>query len=253
MDPQLTVADRQLSVSATNGIIGLERADWDLSATPNEDFLALLALRVVLAGYLIGNVKKTSNESGTTILVQIDPTTTTADQEHCVAARALMTPVAVYADLAGIAFRQEPSETGVLPIPLLIIGGAVSVAATIAHSWILVEVAKNAAAIVDGVLRRNDAAKEIQKADAEVVKLVNNHVIREQEAGQVLPLDEATKVAITGLNARVNALTTTAFTPNVEVKESATATPKWIWVIAVTGALAVGALGFAAGRRTVKE
>jgi hypothetical protein len=247
MDPQLTVNNRQLSVSATNGIIALERADWDLSQTPVEDFLSVLALRMVLSGYLVGSVTRTSSETGTTISVEIDPATTTADTEHAAAARALMTPVAVYADMAGIEFRAEPVDTGIVPIPLLIIGGAVTVAATIAHSWILVEVAKNAAAIVDGVLRRKDASEEIQKADAEVIKLVNNHVQREQDAGKVLPLDEATKSAISGLNGRVNALVTTAYKPNV-TSNTEPASNKWLWGIALAGALTVGVLGYAIGK-----
>jgi len=76
--------------------------------------------------------------------------------------------------------------------------------------------------VVDRALVRNAASAEIQRADAEVLKLTNLHVQREQAAGKTLPLDDATRLAVSGLQSRVGALVKQAFS-----NESKQGFPAW--------------------------
>jgi hypothetical protein len=210
MPSNLSIQDRQLSISATEGIRHLEAGDWSTSARPAEEFLAVLALRLLLAGYLIGSVNKNVASDGTTTLrVELDGRS--APPERREAAQLLVAPLGVYADLAGLSFRTQANDTGAIPIPILIVGGAVAVTVVIAQAYVVMYVAEKAANIVDGALKRNAASSEIQRADAEVLKLVNNHIQREQAAGATLPLDEATRFALAGLQTRVGSLVKSAF------------------------------------------
>lgn len=210
MPASLSVHDRQLSIAATEGIRHLEAADWSTSVRPGEEFLAVLALRLLLAGYLIGTVNKIVGADGTTSL-HVEIEANNAPPERAEVARLLVAPLGVYADMAGLSFTSQASDTGAIPVPILIVGGAVAVTVVIAQSYVVMYVAEKAAAIVDGALRRNAASAEIQKADAEVLKLVNLHVQREQSAAKTLPLDEPTRFALSALQARVGALVKSAF------------------------------------------
>ena len=210
MASTLSIQDRALSISATEGIKHLELADWTTSTRPSEEFLAVLALRLLLAGYLIGNVTKdTSADGTTTIRVELDARD--ADPERVEAAKMLVAPLGVYADMAGLKFTAKAPDTGAIPIPVLITGGAVAVTVVIAQAYVVMYVAEKAGSIVDAALKRNAASSEIQRADAEVLKLVNNHVQREQTSGKTLPLDEATRAALAGLQTRVGSLVKSAF------------------------------------------
>lgn len=221
MASTLSIQDRVLSVSATEGIRHFELGDWTTSARPAEEFLAVLALRLLLSGYLIGSVQKdTSSDGTTTIQVQLD--SRDADPDRVMAAKMLVAPLGVYADMAGLRLDAKASDTGAIPIPILITGGAVAVTVVIAQAYVVMYVAEKAAAIVDGALKRNQASSEIQRADAEVLKLVNNHVQREQASGQTLPLDEATRAALAGLQSRVGSLVNSAFE-----REASKGFPSW--------------------------
>ena len=232
MPSTLQIQDRQLSISATEGIRHLEAGDWSASVRPAEEFLAVLALRLVLAGYLIGSVNKSVSPDGlTTIQVVLDGRS--APRERLEAAQMLVAPLGAYGDLAGISFRNQ-AETGAIPIPILIVGGAVAVTAVIAQAYVVMYVAEKATAIVDGALKRNAAGSEIQRADAEVLKLVNMHIQREQAAGTTLPLDDATRQAIGGLQTRVGSLVKNAF--EAEAKSNF---PSWALPAAGLAALAV--------------
>jgi hypothetical protein len=221
MAATLSIQDRQLSVSATEGIRHLEAGDWSNSVRPGEEFLAVLALRLVLAGYLIGAVQKNVSVDGlTTLHVEIGGRE--APAERVEAARLLLEPVGVYADMAKLSFTWQTSDTGAIPIPVLIVGGAVAVTVVISQAYVIMYVAEKAANIVDGALKRNAASSEIQRADAEVLKLVNQHVQREQAAGSTQPLDEATKMALSGLQSRVGSLVKNAFE-----QEAKSTFPSW--------------------------
>jgi hypothetical protein len=210
MPSTLSIQDRQLSLSATEGIRHLEAGDWSTSARPAEEFLAVLALRLVLAGYLIGKVSKDVAPDGvTTLSVELNGGSATPDRLE--AAKLLVAPLGVYADIAGLSFRSQTTDTGAIPIPILIVAGAVAVTVVIAQAYVVMYVAEKAAFIVEGALKRNAASSEIQRADAEVLKLVNTHVQREQAAGKTLQLDEATRFALSGLQTRVGALVKNAF------------------------------------------
>jgi hypothetical protein len=237
MASTLSIQDRQLSISATEGIKHLEAGDWTGSIRPAEEFLAVLALRLLLSGYLVGSVDKTVSADGTTTLrVELDGRS--APVERLEAAKALVAPLGVYADLAGLQFAHSATETGAIPIPVLIVGGAVAVTVVVAQAYVVMYVAEKAASIVDGALKRNSASSEIQRADAEVLKLVNNHVQREQAAGGTLPLDDATRSAIAGLQSRVGSLVNAAF-----ANEDKSKFPSWaLPAIGLTAAAVVTAI-----------
>lgn len=209
MPQTLTISDRQLAISADAGIEHLASADWSASTHPDEEFLAVLALRMVLAGYLVGDVKRDVSPDGlTTIRVTLDGRA--QPSERLSAASLLVSPLGAYADLAGIEIEKRASETGdvgaPVPIPVLILAGAVAVAIVAAQAYVVMYVADKALIIVENALKRNSASKEIQRADAEVLKLVNSHVQREIASGTTLPLDDATKLALAGLQNRVGSL-----------------------------------------------
>lgn len=234
MPSTLTIQNRQLSVSATEGLRHLETADWSTSAHPTQEFLALLALRLVLAGYLIGSVTKTTDSNGLTTFHVEAPTGQVKFDERFGAVAALLEPLRYYASQAGISLTLTADETGALPIPILIVGGAVAVSAVVAQAYVVMYAAEKAAQIVDGALRRKAAASEVQRADGEVIKLVNNHVQREQAAGKALPLDDATRIAIGGLQTRIGSLVKHAFE-----QETSKGFPLWGWPVAGLTAAAV--------------
>jgi hypothetical protein len=222
----------QLSNAASRGYDRLASNDWSGSSAV-EDFLALMALRCVLAGYLVGDVSRTTSAEGkVTIDVVLDGRKSVPERAQ--AARALIAPLGAYGDLAGLEFATQQTDTGAIPIAVLIAGGVVAVSVVIAQSYVLMNIADKAAQVVDGALRRKDASQEIQNADAEVVKLVNNHIQREQNEGKALPLDAATKAAISGLETRVGSLVKSSF-------ESAAyqSLPKWVWPTVGVSAVAV--------------
>lgn len=236
---QLNVYNRQLATSATEGIRHLESADWSTSAQPRDEYLALLTLRFVLAGYLVGTVQRTTSDGKVSIAVKLDGRDSPLERRN--AARALLIPLEAYANLAGIRLDYyAKSETGAVPIPVLIVGGAVAVSIVAAEAYVLSFAVDRGAQIVDGALRRNDAAKEVQRADAEVIKLVNQHVQREQAAKQTLPLDDATRLAISGLQTRIGTLVKNAYEA-----EKASNFPAWVFPVAgLAAAAAVAAVMF---------
>jgi hypothetical protein len=233
MPATLSISDRQLAISATEGIRHFEAADWSLSARPTEEFLATLALRLVLAGYLVGSVDKLVGADGaTSMTVEIDGQSAPGERQQ--AAKMLVAPLGAYVQLANLRFVSSANDTGAIPIPLLIVGGIVAVTVVVARSYVVMYVAEKASEIVDAALKRNAASKEIQQADAEVMKLVNNHVQREQEVGKTMPLDEATRTAIRNLETRVGSLVKASYesipTPSF---------PSWVWPAAGLTAVAV--------------
>ncbi len=233
MASTLTIQNRQLAVSATEGLRHLEAADWSASVHPTQEFLALLALRLVLSGYLVGSVTKSTDSSGLTTIHVEAPVGDVHMNERLNAVAALLEPLRYYASQAGISITLTADETGAIPIPVLIVGGAVAVSAVVAQAYVVMYAAEKAATIVDGALKRRAAAAEVQRADGEVIKLVNNHVQREQAAGKTLPLDDATKLAMAGLQTRIGSVLKNAF--ESEKKEGF---PLWGWPIAGLAAAA---------------
>lgn len=230
---RLSFQNSQLATAAERGIARLERVDWSGGASAVEDFLGLLALRCVLAGYLVGTVSRSTGLDGkTTIDVVLDGRD--SDPDRARAARALVAPLGAYGDLSGLSFSSTITETGAVPLAVLIIGGVVAVSVVAAQSYVLMHIAEKAAEVVDRALKRSDASAEIQKADAEVIKLVNNHVQREQTEGKALPLDAATKAALSGLESRVGTLVKSSFESTGQK-----VLPTWLWPVVGVSAVAV--------------
>jgi hypothetical protein len=232
MASTLTIADRNLSVAATEGVRHLQDASWSASTRPTEEFLAVLALRLVLVGYLVGSVTRTTNADGTTTIAVSLPINDIGG-ERLEAAKSVLAPLGVYADLAGLQLEKRASDTGAIPIPVLIVGGVVAVTFVAAQSYVVMYVAEKAGEITDRVLKRQAAAAEIQRADAEVLKLVNMHVAREQAAGSTLALDQATKFALSGLQSRVGNLVQLGY------QSEQKGFPSWVLPVAGLAALAV--------------
>jgi hypothetical protein len=191
---------------------------------------------MVLAGYLVGSVSRSTNSDGaTTIRVVIDGRA--APPERLAAAKACVESLAAYADLAGITANYDTGDVGV-PVPVLVLAGVVSVAVVAAQAYVMIQVADRAGSIVDNALKRNAASSEIQRADAQVLKLVNNHVQREIAAGTTLPIDEATRMAIQGLHTRVGSLVQAGYQ-----KEEEKGFPVWVLpALGVTAAAVVTAI-----------
>lgn len=229
----LRFQNSQLAAAAARGIDRLERVDWSGGNRAVEDFLGLLALRCVLAGYLVGSVSRSTAVDGkTTIDVVLDGRD--SDPGRARAARAVVAPLGAYGDLAGLSFASTVTETGAVPLAVLIVGGVVAVSVVAAQSYVLMHIAEKAAEVVDGALKRSDASSEIQRADAEVIKLVNNHVQREQQEGKALALDSATKAALSGLESRVGSLVKSSFDNTVQK-----VLPTWVWPVVGVSAVAV--------------
>lgn len=232
MASTLAISDRNLSVAATEGIRHLQSADWSSSTRPTEEFLAVLALRLVLVGYLVGSVTRSTSADGQTV-ISVSLPANDIGGERLDAARAVLAPLGIYADLAGLRLEKRASDTGAVPIPVLILGGVVTVSFIAAQSYLVMYVADKAGEITDRVLKRQAAAAEIQRADAEVLKLVNNHVQREQVAGRTLSLDEGTKFALAGLQSRVGSLVQLGY------QSAEKGFPSWVLPAAGLAALAV--------------
>ena len=235
MTSSIAIQNRQLSVSATEGLRHLAAADWSTSTNPKSEFIALVALRLVLAGYLIGSVQKTTQSDGsTTIAVQISGGT--QPPERVLAARSLIDPLSAYLSAAGLSYTSR-AETGAVPIPILIVGGVVAVTAVVAEAYVVTVACEKASEVIDNALKRDAAAKEVQRADAEVIKLVNNHGAREQAAGRRLQIDDATMLALTGLQSRIGSLVKNAFQ-----SEGKGSLPPW--VLPAAGVAAAAAIAF---------
>lgn len=205
MTASIVISDRTMAAAAERGVARLETGDWGGPQAP-QDFLGVLALRMVLAGYLVGEVERTQVGDALTLTVRLDGAR--SEGERMAAAKALVLPLGAYAEMADIRVQRE---TGAVPTPLLILAGVVAVSVVAAQGYVAVVVAEHAAEIIDGSLKRSAASGELQKADAEVLRLVNAHIQREIDAGKTLPLDEATKIALANLSTRANKLVTQAY------------------------------------------
>lgn len=235
MAQALTIRNDQLAQSASIGLASLSDATWP---TPGVDeFLALLALRIVLAGHLVGTVERQSDPTGRTkIRVKFDGKK--VPEERIRAANLLVAPLGVYADLAGISYEYSANDTGALPIPLLIMGGVVSVSLVAGGAYVVTYVAKEAATVVDNALRRNAASKAVQEADAQVLQVMNAHVQREVVAGKIIEFDSVERSILDALQNRISNIVKQAYaTPDGKL-------PSWVVpTVGVLGAAAVaGAL-----------
>lgn len=209
MSQALQISNASLSESAARGVGSFATGAWDYQGAEN-DFLAVLALRIVLSGYLIGDVQRVAANDATQIIVRLD--TKTNDRDRIRAANLLFEPLKVYADLSGIRVEKiAGNDVGAIQGGLF--AGVVIVTVIAGATAVMLYVADKSATIVENALRRRSASKEIQEADAKHLEAMNLHVQREQAAGRVLPFNEAEKGFMSSLEARKSALLKSAFEP----------------------------------------
>lgn len=147
--------------------------------------------------------------------------------ERAEAAATLARTVDIFATAAG--WRGEdvgdvvtsaPREAGL--IPALVAGTVVRLGAFAAVAW----ASQYAFQVVDHELNRRAKLRELERTDAEVRALVEAHAEREVEQGQQLPLDTATKQALSGLQGR-QALATQSL-----ANENSGDSGIWGWLVA---------------------
>lgn len=228
MSQTLQIANDSLSAASIRGVEHFATGNWETS-TAEGDFLATLALRIVLAGYLVGSVERVIANDVTHVLVRLDPNNTDPDRRR--AAKLLFDPLDVYAELSGIIVkRTSPSDVGALQGGLF--AGVVIVTVIAGATAVMLYVAEKSATIVDNVLKRNAASKAIQEADAKHLEAMNLHVQREQAAQRALPFDDVEKSFMSALEARKNQLIKSAF------EEAQKSFPTWILPVGL-GAAAI--------------
>lgn len=236
----VTVHNDQLARSASVGLAAFESANWSNSNT--DDFLAVLALRIVLCGYLVGTVERVEANDRVQIRVKFDGKK--VPQDRLRAAQLVVAPLGVYADLANLGYEYRATETGAVPVPLLILGGVVSVSLIAGGAYVVTEVAREASKVVDNALRRNDASKAVQEADAQALHVINSHVQREIVAGKIIEFDSVERSILDALQDRISNIVKQAYEP---IKEGL---PTWVLptvgvlgAAAIAGALYVGMKG----------
>jgi len=239
MSQSLTIANPTLSSALTRGLNALASGNWP---TPGVDeFLATLALRLVVCGYLVGEVRRVEVDGHTQIQVTLDDRPVPEERRR--AAKILLAPLAVYLELADLKVTTAPSlvDTGAIPVPIIIAAGVVSVAIVAGGAYVITYVASEAAKVVDGALRRNAAAKEVQSADEQAIKVMNAHVQRDIAQGRLFEFDEAERAVLNALQDRVSNIVKQAYTPI----DSNKGLPAWaLPALGIAGAAAVSALFF---------
>jgi hypothetical protein len=209
---QLAIQDSHLADSAARGVQNFQLADWT-SSTAQGDFLATIALRIVLAGYLVGRVERVQTEERTEIRVYLDDKTI-ADPERLWAAQLLVAPLGFYADRAELsAVYGRLQEVGAVPVPLIILSGVVAVAMIGAGGTVLWNVVDHASEVIDNALKRDSATKAVQAVDGKTLEILHAHVQREQVAGRTLEFDATEKSILQALQERVGKIVAMAYSP----------------------------------------
>jgi len=209
MAQALTIQDNHLQTSAEIGLACLAVGVW-----PNpgvDEFLGVMALRIVLAGSLVGDVERVEEGGVTRVNVRIDGRPMHPERQR--AAALLFAPLGVYADMAGISKTFAANDTGSVPVPLIIAGGVVQIALIAGGAYVLTYAATEAAKIVDGALRRNSASTAVQAADAQAIAVINQHVQREKIAGKIIEFDAVERSVLDALQSRIANIVKQAYMP----------------------------------------
>jgi hypothetical protein len=158
---------------------------------------------------------------------RLDIELTSGTGERAEAAATLARTVDIFATAAGWRGQavgdvttSAPREAGL--IPALVAGTVIRLGAFAAVAW----ASQYAFQVVDHELNRRAKLRELERADAEVRVLVEAHAEREVASGQPLPLDAATKQALTGLQERQKIVTQSL------ASESAGDLGVWGWLVA---------------------
>jgi hypothetical protein len=211
---QLAIRNSRLAESAAQGVQNFQQVDWS-RRTARDEFLATIALRIVLAGYLIGRVTRTTTDTRTEITVTLDPqSSATASPDRVRAAQLIVAPLGIYADGAQLsAVFGTTDEVGAVPIPIVILGGVVSVSLIGAGGAVLWNVVEHASEVVENALKRDSASKAVQQVDGKTLEIMQSHVQREQIAGRTLEFDATEKSILQALQERVGKIVDLAYAP----------------------------------------
>lgn len=233
MAQALTIQDNHLQTSAEIGLACLAVGVWPAPGV--DEFLGVMALRIVLAGSLVGDVERVEKNGVTRINVRIDGRPMNPERQR--AAALLFAPLGVYADMAGISKTYAAAnDTGAVPVPLIIAGGVVQIALIAGGAYVLTYAATEAAKIVDGALRRNSASRAVQAADAQAIAVINQHVQREKVAGKIIEFDAVERSVLDALQSRIANIVKQAYLPADFGKNL----PSWVFpVVGLVGAAAV--------------
>lgn len=94
-------------------------------------------------------------------------------------------------------------ETAAFPLVAVAI---VTVVVAVAESAAVAYLAHQAAQVVDNLLARSSAARDMVEADAQVLRVLDEHSARETQGGKALPLDDAERRALDELEHRQKTL-----------------------------------------------
>jgi len=176
--------------------------DWQSgsAAARRRSFRALLVERAALMAELAGTITEPTSSA---VPLVLDPTPRPdAVPERAWAARVLyQTPLVLAESLQGeqALTTEAQSDTGALP--------AIAVVAIVVVSAVAVAYcADRAAEVIDRKLSRDADARALMQVDAQTMQIVRDHVEREQEAAQALPLDDASRTALETLRERQKVL-----------------------------------------------
>lgn len=187
------VDERGIAAAAADGLARAASGDW-VSGTLGDRaraFAGYLCESALLQALLAGRAELRDGS------VHIDPTPRTGDPERRAAAAVLYRSVWLLArdvqSEVGITTHAGPDvvDTG-FPWPAAVGVAIVSVASAVAIGY----VAHQAAQVVDRHLSRREDTRRLMQTDQKVLQLVRAHVEREKAAGQHVPLDDATKAAL---------------------------------------------------------
>lgn len=178
--------------------------DW-LSGTPSErmdHFRALLAETASAIGWFVGSRFVEPSEVGSKLFVNLDVSALAtgaanrSPERYAVASSLYETFVTLRDGDPGVESdfetRAHADTSALLPI-VAIVSVSIAGAAAIAYC------AYHAATIIDRQLSRGESSKRLMASHVALLEILNAHQKREESAGKMLPLDAASKAAITGL------------------------------------------------------
>lgn len=201
-----------ISAAAARGVARAESGDWTSGdiAVRVADFRGYLVYRSWLAAKLAGKTG-TSEEKGA---FQIDPDWITGRENAASSDRAralmLLGKTGVLMRLAAngtknwdapalFSTNANSADVGALPLMAIAI---VTVVVAVAESAAVAYLAHEARAVVENWLARDSQLKSLAQADAQVLRVLDDHADREATAGANLPLDDAERRALDMLDQR---------------------------------------------------
>jgi hypothetical protein len=200
-----------ISPAAARGLARAERRDWTRGPLEERaaDFRGLLVYRSWIAAKILGSSGMNSERGA----LGMSPDyaiarENTSDSERARLVATLGKTGAILAAGAGATrsgwdaktlHTQAGGDTAALPLVTIAV---VTIIVAVAESAAVAYLAHEAKHVVDNWLARKAELAELAQSDAQVLRLLDHHVDRENEAGAVLPLDDAEKAALGMLEKR---------------------------------------------------